>query len=153
MKFSSAILAVSLGFAFAHEDHGQHVPKLLGARKFLSELEARRRASNPHGQAVARAQHMPVRQGRALGRRQDDEDDQCGPGIGSCAAGYCCSAEGYDILASSYSRIQTDFHGSWCGKGTDYCTAPDCQINYGPGCDGVSICYKPSTGVLLVNKL
>lgn len=24
----------------------------------------------------------------------------------------------------------------WCGQGTDYCTAPDCQINYGPACDG-----------------
>ncbi|GJC94983.1 chitin recognition protein [Colletotrichum higginsianum] len=26
--------------------------------------------------------------------------------------------------------------GRWCGKGTEYCRAPDCQINYGPGCDG-----------------
>lgn len=25
----------------------------------------------------------------------------------------------------------------WCGKGSDYCTSPDCQINYGPACDGV----------------
>lgn len=25
----------------------------------------------------------------------------------------------------------------WCGKGIYYCSAPDCQINYGSGCDGV----------------
>lgn len=24
----------------------------------------------------------------------------------------------------------------WCGLGEDYCTAPDCQLNYGSGCDG-----------------
>ncbi|KAI0166297.1 hypothetical protein GGR57DRAFT_496567 [Xylariaceae sp. FL1272] len=24
----------------------------------------------------------------------------------------------------------------WCGLGEEYCTSPDCQINYGPGCDG-----------------
>ncbi|KAK4123795.1 carbohydrate esterase family 4 protein [Parathielavia appendiculata] len=117
MKLSSTLLALSLGFAFADDDRGQHTPKLLGARKFLSELEARRRASSVHAQAAARAQHMPARHGRQLGRRQDDEEGRCGPGIGSCLAGDCCSAEG------------------WCGTGIDYCTAPDCQINYGPGCD------------------
>lgn len=30
---------------------------------------------------------------------------------------------------------------SWCGKALDYCSAPDCQINYGSGCDGV---FQPS---------
>lgn len=33
-------------------------------------------------------------------KRQDDDDDsegRCGPGIGSCPAGYCCSAEGFDL--------------------------------------------------------
>ncbi|KAK2057351.1 polysaccharide deacetylase [Colletotrichum caudatum] len=42
----------------------------------------------------------------------------CGPGVGACAPGYCCSASG------------------WCGTTPDYCTSPDCQISYGPGCDG-----------------
>lgn len=26
--------------------------------------------------------------------------------------------------------------GSWCGVGIDYCAGPDCQLAYGPGCDG-----------------
>ncbi len=25
---------------------------------------------------------------------------------------------------------------SWCGLGLDYCLSPDCQLNYGSGCDG-----------------
>ncbi|KAI0996234.1 hypothetical protein K3495_g11945 [Podosphaera aphanis] len=40
----------------------------------------------------------------------------CGPNVGSCAANMCCSNAGY------------------CGT-EDYCHAPDCQFNYGPGCD------------------
>jgi len=43
--------------------------------------------------------------------------DRCGPGIRSCAAGLCCSPSGY------------------CGTGKDFCSAPDCQFQYGPACD------------------
>lgn len=25
---------------------------------------------------------------------------------------------------------------SWCGIDSDYCSAPDCQLAYGSGCDG-----------------
>ncbi|KAJ0372830.1 hypothetical protein COL26b_008951 [Colletotrichum chrysophilum] len=25
---------------------------------------------------------------------------------------------------------------AWCGQGPDYCNSPDCQISYGPACDG-----------------
>ena len=24
----------------------------------------------------------------------------------------------------------------WCGKGREYCQSPDCQLDYGSGCDG-----------------
>src|SRR5690242_7644911 len=34
---------------------------------------------------------------------------------------------------------QANLCDSWCGKGKDYCSAPDCQMNYGPGCDAVSM--------------
>jgi hypothetical protein len=92
MKLSAAILAASLGLAFAHGEHGQHMPKLVGARKFLSGFAARRReTSGDHG-AVKR-QHLPTSQRGNIAERQDD-DGQCGPGIGSCASGLCCSAEG-----------------------------------------------------------
>ncbi|KAH6636567.1 hypothetical protein F5144DRAFT_184649 [Chaetomium tenue] len=119
MKLSSAILAASLGLAWAHDDRGQHVPKLLGLRKFVSGLEARRRAAFGEQPTAARSQHLPANQGRSLKGRQDDDDEdrRCGPGVGACSNGDCCSFEG------------------WCGRGLDYCSAPDCQINYGAGCD------------------
>ncbi len=42
----------------------------------------------------------------------------CGAGIGSCPAGQCCSADGQ------------------CGTGINFCSGPDCQLAYGPACDG-----------------
>ncbi|KAH8771324.1 hypothetical protein BGZ57DRAFT_1016907 [Hyaloscypha finlandica] len=42
----------------------------------------------------------------------------CGVGVGSCPAGQCCSS------------------GGLCGTGTSYCEGPDCQLDYGPACDG-----------------
>jgi len=46
--------------------------------------------------------------------RQDDR--QCGPGVGNCAAGQCCSGAGY------------------CGTEYDYCYSPGCDYEHGPGC-------------------
>ncbi|KAK3505136.1 glycoside hydrolase/deacetylase [Neurospora crassa] len=117
MKLSSALLAASLGLTFAHDTSGgQHVPKALGGRNFLSELKALR--SGPMHAATPLSERAPTPKQKYGPRKRDADDQQCGPGLGSCAAGKCCSFEG------------------WCGVGEDYCTAPDCQINYGPGCDG-----------------
>ncbi|EFE44609.1 hypothetical protein TRV_00605 [Trichophyton verrucosum HKI 0517] len=52
-----------------------------------------------------------------------EPDDQgapfatCGPYAGSCPDGLCCSSSGY------------------CGKGPEYCAAPDCMLDYSNGCD------------------
>ncbi|KAL2146005.1 hypothetical protein VTI28DRAFT_5662 [Corynascus sepedonium] len=118
MRLSSTVLAASLGLALAHDNHGQHVPKLLGARGFLSDLSARRRTSLGGLPATGR----PTSRRGDLKKRQDDGDDddgegRCGPGYGSCPDGECCSFEG------------------WCGTGLEYCSAPDCQINYAAACD------------------
>ncbi|KAK9356949.1 hypothetical protein V1523DRAFT_437155 [Lipomyces doorenjongii] len=43
-------------------------------------------------------------------------DGQCGPGVGICPSGQCCSPSG------------------WCGITTAYCASPDCQTGYGT-CD------------------
>ncbi|KUJ12994.1 glycoside hydrolase/deacetylase [Mollisia scopiformis] len=42
----------------------------------------------------------------------------CGSGIGSCPTEQCCSS------------------GGQCGTGSTYCAGPDCQLAYGPACDG-----------------
>ncbi len=146
-----ALLAVP-DCAAAHGPHGDlPVPKLLGGgRRLLSEIMASARADMDRGAAPRFKAAMPEAgseasrdtektpqiggpktreemeledpelQARvALRRRQTGgKSGQCGPGLGSCAVGYCCSPEG------------------WCGLTPDYCSAPDCLINYGSGCDG-----------------
>ncbi|KAF2417122.1 glycoside hydrolase/deacetylase [Tothia fuscella] len=59
----------------------------------------------------------------------------CGPRVGSCAAGLCCSSAGF------------------CGTGKDYCDAPDCQFQYGPACDANSNPAGPSTSKIARSKL
>ncbi|KAH7146283.1 family 4 carbohydrate esterase [Dactylonectria macrodidyma] len=53
-----------------------------------------------------------------LGKRQFSVDGRCGTGFGTvCESSECCSSAG------------------WCGNGYLYCSAPSCQIDYGPACD------------------
>ncbi|KAK2001398.1 polysaccharide deacetylase [Colletotrichum falcatum] len=42
---------------------------------------------------------------------------ECGPGIGSCASGQCCSEAG------------------WCGTTADYCGGSQCQLEFSDSCD------------------
>ncbi|KAM3504760.1 hypothetical protein MY10362_003369 [Beauveria mimosiformis] len=50
--------------------------------------------------------------------RLQSRDGRCGAEFGTvCDDDKCCSSAG------------------WCGVGYQYCSAPDCQINYGPRCD------------------
>ncbi|KAH6718863.1 polysaccharide deacetylase [Leptodontidium sp. MPI-SDFR-AT-0119] len=41
----------------------------------------------------------------------------CGPVVGVCDPGWCCSESG------------------WCGQTTDYCKGPQCQLMYSDSCD------------------
>ncbi|KAL2181655.1 uncharacterized protein P884DRAFT_190537 [Thermothelomyces heterothallicus CBS 202.75] len=115
MRLSSTLLAALLGLACAHNSHGQHVPKLMGARRLLSELGTWKGAYS--GGLTTARKSTSSRRGFLKGRQDDDDEGRCGPGYGSCAERECCSLEG------------------WCGTGPDYCSAPDCQINYSTACD------------------
>ncbi|TEY46203.1 hypothetical protein BOTCAL_0320g00140 [Botryotinia calthae] len=57
-------------------------------------------------------------------------DTRCGPGVGTCASDQCCSLAGY------------------CGTTEEYCTAPDCQFNYGPACDANAIPTGANTSTI-----
>ncbi|KAL2164484.1 hypothetical protein VTH06DRAFT_3700 [Thermothelomyces fergusii] len=114
MRPSSTLLAAFVGLACAHDNHGQHVPKLVGARRLLSELG---KWKNTYSGGVTAAGRSTGRRREFLKGRQDDDYGRCGPGYGSCVEGECCSFAG------------------WCGRGIEYCMAPDCQINYSTGCD------------------
>ncbi|PVH91956.1 carbohydrate esterase family 4 protein [Periconia macrospinosa] len=48
---------------------------------------------------------------------RDKKHLRCGPGVGFCAPGDCCSHSGY------------------CGRGFRHCESPNCQINYSDSCD------------------
>ncbi|KLO98284.1 Uncharacterized protein Y057_13426 [Fusarium fujikuroi] len=65
--------------------------------------------------SFAIASPWPSLVSRALDKRQAG---RCGTGFGTvCGRSECCSSAG------------------WCGTGYLYCSAPSCQIEYGPGCD------------------
>lgn len=56
----------------------------------------------------------------SLSRRDVAAGGKCGSSAGNavCAPSLCCSSAGV------------------CGTGADYCSSPDCQLSYGPACDG-----------------
>jgi hypothetical protein len=96
MKLTTVVLGalVSLGSAHDHREGHAGLPRLVGARKFLSELKARNSLPDAF---VERAELVEERQpiadeipevleGRATGR--------CGPGLGTCSATQCCSSAG-----------------------------------------------------------
>ncbi|KAI1426205.1 carbohydrate-binding module family 18 [Xylaria sp. FL1777] len=124
MRLLSAIsLALCASQTIAHADlDGHPVPRLAGARKFLREFKGQRRweqdvRSAPIDQLREPRNEYRLRERRGIEERQNT-NGRCGSRYGSCATGYCCSYEGY------------------CGLGADYCESPDCQLNYGTGCDG-----------------
>ncbi|KAL8387889.1 hypothetical protein RB595_009601 [Gaeumannomyces hyphopodioides] len=134
MRWPSLALSAFAGLAAAHGDNG--MPHVVGDRQLASELRARGFASHGgHGHG-AHMHGVPLeRRSVAELRARQNVDGQCGPGIGKCANGYCCSPEG------------------WCGKGKDYCAAPDCQINYGPGCDANQVPKGSDTSGIARPKL
>nr|EAQ71552.1 hypothetical protein MGCH7_ch7g959 [Pyricularia oryzae 70-15] len=112
--YTSAWLAAA-ALVSAHGDSAG-LPRLLGR-------QAQRLGLNPvHTRAVPEVQprqaRFPVAGGAVVEKRAGIQSgDQCGPGFGSCAAGLCCSPEG------------------WCGNEITSCQAPDCLFQYGPACD------------------
>lgn len=109
--FYKFALAGTAGFAAAH---GNGLPRIAGDPQLSAKLTASKR-----WQSASNLVH-----GSSSARRQIDENTntngRCGRDFDntSCAPGYCCSVAG------------------WCGRDRAYCWAPDCQIDFGPGCDG-----------------
>src|SRR4051812_1717642 len=97
MKFKNFFLWALASITSAHSDPREAnagIPQIVGGRKFLSELKAR--AAVP-GALVPNA-HVESRERsseHALEERQNN-DGQCGAGIGSCTTN-CCSAAGYKL--------------------------------------------------------
>jgi hypothetical protein len=86
---SATLLAVALAtLTSAHGSGEVSGPKLMGGRRFLSDLKARHALP---ASMMKSAAHVEERSSNVLDTRADP--DTCGPGIGSCVNA-CCSAEG-----------------------------------------------------------
>ncbi|KAF2735444.1 chitin binding protein-like protein [Polyplosphaeria fusca] len=111
MRFSD-VFAVALVAPLVAAHGDDHIP---GAPKIFGLNPAKLKNRNIFDGPV----RSNVQAGPRLNARQGGVNGQCGPTVGGakCAAGYCCSGAG------------------WCGQGKDYCAAPDCLLDYGPGCD------------------
>lgn len=91
------------------------------ARKFVAAHGAGFRIRSPPSQDEMNVHFGEGEAVRSLPKLQPlgrQSSQACGVGVGSCPAGQCCSA------------------GGLCGTGTSYCEGPDCQLDYGPACDG-----------------
>lgn len=110
MHFTNIALATVATVGPIVNAHGTGMPKIMGlqtadlkARNLLNEISAR--MSGVH---EAHAPELEARQGAS--------PPECGPGIGSCPAGKCCSRANY------------------CGTSDAHCYSPGCKYEYGPGC-------------------
>ncbi|KAI1815877.1 carbohydrate esterase family 4 protein [Poronia punctata] len=118
MRLLSALsLALCAGQTVVAHIDDIPLPRLAGSRKFREEFNTDKKWEAIRSVATTTTTAREQSRRGELKERQNT-DGRCGARYGSCAAGYCCSYDG------------------WCGQGREYCESPDCQINYGPGCDG-----------------
>ncbi|KAF2003312.1 carbohydrate esterase family 4 protein [Amniculicola lignicola CBS 123094] len=109
MRFSEIFAASSVATLVAA--HGlPGAPKVFGAPEIFGKHNSR---------TIPRRNLHRGSHGAHLSARQGGVDGRCGAVANgaSCAAGYCCSGQG------------------WCGQTEDHCEAPDCQFEFGPACD------------------
>jgi hypothetical protein len=99
MHFSTTLAAVAAVAPFVSAHGTLSVPKIAGinmrdlkSRDLLATLEARIAGYNAHDKHDA----IKVRQ----------DDRQCGPGVGNCAAGQCCSGAGCKLSLICTSNPQ-----------------------------------------------
>ncbi|OAK99061.1 glycoside hydrolase/deacetylase [Phaeosphaeriaceae sp. SRC1lsM3a] len=115
----TALLLQFGGFTSAHSGNEIPVPRMFGGsaairhlpRHLIQELQGREETQSHH---VSESQL----QKRDWTQPGQEVKKECGPGIGYCKEGECCSPVGY------------------CGRTTAHCASPNCQIDYSSGCDG-----------------
>ncbi|KAK7193611.1 hypothetical protein DPSP01_000163 [Paraphaeosphaeria sporulosa] len=131
MRLSEALIASSLAAPFVSAHGSRGIPKIWGMGP-----DVKREAFGPVAPRHASSGSLMA---KSFPKRQDNNniDGQCGAGAGgaTCAPGYCCSPSG------------------WCGNTPEYCNAPDCQINYGPGCDANKVPNGDDTRTVARPKL
>jgi hypothetical protein len=101
MKYTTLVATALASIASAHSDpRDVHagIPKMLGGRKFLAELRAKNALPAPLMMERREEKREPdvqvMRSVEDLEERQISTNGECGPGLGHCPAGQCCSIEG-----------------------------------------------------------
>jgi hypothetical protein len=91
MHFPTALTAIAAIAPFVSAHEGASLPKIAGlnirdlkARNVFADLKAR----------AADLQNVETHKKRAALEPRQNVDGPCGDGIGSCAAGVCCSQSG-----------------------------------------------------------
>ncbi|CAM1503177.1 Fc.00g079530.m01.CDS01 [Cosmosporella sp. VM-42] len=102
--------AVAIGEAVAHSGVPS-LPNLMAGREALERV-------GPHRRDGFERRFRASEEHDVVEKRQVSTNGRCGTGFGTtCNSDECCSSAG------------------WCGTGYIYCSAPSCQIDYGPACD------------------
>jgi len=109
MHFSTVTTVAFVVFAPLAHAHGTGFPKLIGVdpadgrnKDLVHTLETRfLKLDHAHSEPPPQVRQSPL---------------ECGPGVGSCSTGKCCSRSFY------------------CGTTSDHCYSPGCNYKYGPGC-------------------
>ncbi|KAH7037353.1 uncharacterized protein B0I36DRAFT_313860 [Microdochium trichocladiopsis] len=109
-KATALAACATLASAHGGSGHEHLIPRIAGDARAIADLIGR--------DGALTQMHNLQSRGAGLERRQSANPERCGEGVGKCQEGYCCSSAG------------------WCGNTETYCWAPDCQINFGDGCDG-----------------
>ncbi|KAK7918269.1 peptidoglycan-N-acetylglucosamine deacetylase [Apiospora marii] len=120
------VLAAWAGLSTAHQaDPAYAAPRIIGGRQFLSELRSRKTLAEDTSQFARVVPAAPAVEAQPDRRHSSNEgaDEESQPQEAKLQgrqnkSGRCGAGRG------------------WCGSDADYCSAPDCQLNYGPGCDG-----------------
>jgi hypothetical protein len=143
MRFLPAVLTVAflaVKFSTAQSDPDIPTPRSFGLGagvkiRDILENTGYTRSSLRHD----RRAHLDTRQ-------QGGTDGRCGPdGDGaSCADGFCCS-DSVSVSLAFEGHWGLKAIKGWCGNTSEMCAAPQCQIDFGPGCDAHKVPSGDST--------
>lgn len=108
MHFST-VVAATFAVGPLVNAHGVGLPKIIGLDSADVKSKVLLHALEKRISELVPAHSEPSLTARASA-------PECGPGVGSCPAGSCCS------------------RAFFCGTTDDYCYSPGCNYKYGPGC-------------------
>lgn len=100
MRFPTAIAAVAAVVPIISAHDGPGIPKIAGLN--MRDMKARNLMDNIRTRAAELTRNTIHEEHASLKPRQGGTNGRCGAGLGSCDAGYCCSASGCKFFPESH---------------------------------------------------